>query len=540
MRISDSILKYLEMNKVKYVFGIPSGTISATVDSFNESNIQYIITKNEAGAAYSATKYASTSKELGVCLIAGGVGVANAINGIAEACNSKAPVLFISGYVKTWQKNKRAMQDLDTEELVRPITKYSKTIFNSNDVLNEIKKAIEISKTPPYGPTALSIPIDIQLAEFNDYFPKPSNPLLHIDDTSDFTKIVEEINKFDKGILMVGNGCRGLSKRIMELSQKIGWRIITTPNAKGIIPADFIFNLGTYGFASSDLALKYINEGYGDCILALGTSLGESSTKNYDMSLFNNRKLIHIDWDEKELNRNFPEYISVKADLSNVLEYLIDNVNNKDYLIPIREPYNKPYVQCHTGLSIRRFLEELIHIIPRNTFYVSDMGETMNYLYKYLELPDESDFESNLNYASMGTGIGGAIGIKLAHPNMNVAVFVGDGAFWMNGFEVLTAKEYNIPIIYFVVNNALLSYVDRGHKFLFGRTFQGLSQERVSISAVAASLNIETITITEIDDMSKLNGKLENRISPLIVELVTDSSEPIPIDRFNSLNSKNS
>ena len=163
MRVSDIMIKMLAEKDVKYIFGISAGTVSSLFDASNNYNIKVITTKNEAGAAYSATKYAAISNKLSVCMLAGGVGVNNAVNGIADAMKSKAPVLIISGNVHRWQIGKGAIQELNTENILKPITKYSRTILDENEVIGELDKAIKIAITPPCGPVHISVPIDIQI-----------------------------------------------------------------------------------------------------------------------------------------------------------------------------------------------------------------------------------------------------------------------------------------------------------------------------------------------------------------------------------------
>lgn len=528
-------MKYLKSNEVKTIYGIPSGTISPLVDAFNDEDIEYIITRNEAGASFSATKYASITKDLGVCLIAGAVGLANGLNGIAEAMSSKSPVLVISGTVKLSQRNLGAIQGLDLSETLSHITKYSKTILRKEDVFNELHKAITIAKTPPYGPVHISIPLDIQLEEFNDDLPELAIGGCISNDVDGLDNIIEYINKVNTGIILVGSGCRGLGEEVKRLSRLTGFKTITTPNGKGVIKGDFELNLGNYGFAGSDLANEVVDSDYGECIIALGTSLGESSTRNYNKKLIEKRRLIHIDYDKDVLGRVFQEGLFCVSDLKYAIDYINRKIDRKEYEEERIEKINNDYVLDHTGLSLRLLVENITDILPKSTFYVSDIGESINYLYKYLKINEEADFESNLNYGCMGTGICGSIGVQKANPDMTVAAFVGDGSFFMNGFEVITAKEYNLPIIYFIINNAKYGYVDRGHQVLFGRSIDKFSHDRIDISTLCNNLGIESIQISDIDDLNKLKDKVTMRQKPLVVEVTVDGSEPVPIDRFKTL-----
>lgn len=537
MRVADAVLTYLGKNDVKYIFSIPAGTTSALSDAIVDSKIKAIITKNEAGAIYSAQKYASISRKLGVSIVAGGVGINNGINGIADAQRSKTPLLIISGCVHRWQMGKGAIQELDTEKMIGHITKYSKTVRGENEVLTEIKKAIEIAFTPPFGPVHISIPIDVQTSKMAIDLPSKVS-FVNNEEQYDLNKLNEAIsiiNSEEKGIMMVGKGCRGLSKEVKCLSKHLDWPIITTPEAKGVIPIDFKYNLGNYGFSSTDAAKDYVKNGYATCILILGSSLGESATRNFNDILVKNKKVIHIDWDKSEFNKVFKTDISIYYDLSLAIPRLIHNTSQKKKRFFKPKQINKPYEKNHTGLSIRLFMEKLVDYLPNGQF-ISDIGEYMNFLFKYLPIRDNMDFEISLNYGAMGTGIGGAMGAYLANPNKQTVVIVGDGSFAMNGSEILTAKDHKMPILYVIINNAMLGYVHHGQSFVYGRTVDGALYDRIHISQTIKTLGIKSITIKDISEMDKISGFIKDIDGPRVIELITDGSELPPIaDRFKSV-----
>lgn len=540
MRIADMIVKILEKNKVKHVYGMSAGTVSAIYDALNDSDITPIMVKNEAASTYSAARYASISGKLGVSIVAGGIGLNNAINGIADAYRCKAPVLIISGYVNRWQIGKGAVQELDTELITKPITKYSKTILSEEDVLVELQKAINIALTPPYGPVHISVPIDVQIIKCDEIMADVEDIVEEKPqyDDAGLINAIKLINETEKGLIMVGKGARGLSNEVKELSRKLKWPIVTTPEGKGVVDSEFEYNLGNYGFCSSDFSVEYIENYKFDCVLILGTSLGESATRNFNTALFDNRKVIHIDWDEKELGKVFDTYINVLYDLTEAIPLINSNVLEKDNEF-IKPQINSEYVCNHTGLSTRLFLERVVDIVPKNTYFISDIGEYMNFVFKYLPLKEEMDFDISLNYGAMGSGVAGVMGAYLTDPNRPYAVIVGDGAFFMNGTEIITAKENKMPIIYFVINNSMLGYVQHGHSFLYGRGMDCFINQRVSISEMAQALGIKSVQVTDISQLDKLKDTLSNLSEPFLVELITDGSEKVPAaDRFKALSNK--
>lgn len=550
MRIAEVILKYLKENGVDNIYGIPAGTISPLFDSLNDVDIKPIVAKNEGGAAYMAARYASVTRKLGVCIGAGGVGVNNMMNGIADAMRAKAPVLIITGYVNRWQIGKGAIQELDTQNILKPITKYSKTILDEHEVMKEFENAIKLAYTVPMGPVHLSIPIDIQLLECEE-------TLLHNLETFDPGKVLKSdskettlneemlikacniINENENGVILVGKGCRGLSEQIIKLSTHLQWPVITTPEGKGVVSSDYPLNYGNYGFASTDAANDCVNDVNTTCILVLGTSLGENATANFSPSLFKGKKSIHIDWDSRELGKVYETDVTICQDMKTTIPFMLENLDKK----PIQEKemplLNKPTSYTNTGISLKEFALKLPSVMPKDTYYLSDMGEFMNFIFKYLSIPEGGDFETNLNYAAMGHAIGGAVGVQLAYPNRTTAVFAGDGCFFMNGNEILTAKEYKLPIIYFIINNSMLGFVEHGHNFLFERVVDGFKQERINISEVMKAYGVNSMQVVDIKDMDKISDFIKNSNGPLVIEIITDGSEPAPNgDRLKSLQNR--
>lgn len=550
MRIAEVILKYLKNNGVDHIYGIPAGTISPLFDSLNDVDIKPIVAKNEGGAAYMAARYASVTRKLGVCIGAGGVGVNNMMNGIADAMRAKAPVLIITGYVNRWQVGKGAIQELDTQDILKPITKYSKTLLDEHEVMKELVNAIKLAYTVPMGPVHLSIPIDIQLLECEEVLPQSLEIIEHTNaleiDSKDailneenLIKACNIINENKNGVILVGKGCRGLSEQVTKLSTHLHWPVITTPEGKGVISSEYPLNYGNYGFASTDASNDCVNDVNTTCILVLGTSLGENATCNFSPALFEGKQSIHIDWDSRELGKVYETDVTICQDMKVAIPFMLEKLDKKSKEDKETPLINKPTNYINTGVSLKEFAEKLPSVMPKDTYYLSDMGEFMNFIFKYLSIPEGGDFETNLNYAAMGHAIGGAVGVQLAYPNRTTAVFAGDGCFFMNGNEILTAKEYKLPIIYFIINNSMLGFVEHGHNFLFERVVDGFKQERVNISEVMKAYGVNSMQVVDIKDMDKISDFIKDSNGPMVIEIITDGSEPAPNgDRLKSLQNR--
>lgn len=535
MKVCEKILRYLAQNGVKEVFGVPSATFSPIVDAMNDfKDIEYVRVRNEQAAGFSAAKASKVTGKLSICLLSGSVGIANAINGIAEARQSKSPVLVIGGYVNRWQQGLGAIQELEGVKLLSGITKHSVIVKDSQDIIKELKKAMEIAMEHPRGPVHVGIPLDIQKELYTGEEYGLVDVKTAASDYIALDKAVNLINQCEKGLVIVGGGCRGLGDKIKKLEEKLNWPIVSTTSGKAVLEEDYRLHMGNFGFPGTDLANRVVLEDRSiECILALGTQLGENSTQNFNKELVKGRKLIHIDIDKNTFNKAYNEDIAVVADLSDALEYLETNILKKYICNDIDEPLNDDYEGEELRFSMRRFFENITKILPKNTFYMNDIGSSQNYCYKFLNVPREGDFECNICYGCMASTTG-AIGIARANPDRPIAVVIGDGSFQMNyASELATMKQYNLKIITFVVKNGTLEFVRKGHEVLFERTMDIFYDPPIDILKIAGAYGIPSIKVEADEDLDKL--RFIDLDGPIVVELNHDINEPMPLGRLSLL-----
>jgi acetolactate synthase-1/2/3 large subunit len=535
MKVCEKVLEYLKKNDILTAFGIPSATICPIVDAFNDfKDMEYIITKNEVSAAYSACKFAKVSGKIGLLLVSGSVGIANAMNGIAEAMDSKLPVLIIGGYVDSNLQGLGAAQEVEGERYVSNFVKYSKVVNNESDILSELQHAIYEAYTYPRGVVHIGIPLNVQKQEYTgEDFPEVPHSVPKTNYNS-LIDAVSAINESKNGLLFIGGGCRGFGDKIKKLAERLNWRIIYTPSGKGIVEDNFHLNMGYYGMPVTDLSVKYVADTDIDCIVALGTRLGECSTQCFTENL-KKGKLIHVDADESVFNKAYNEDVQVVSHIGDALDYFLKNVQIRNTDNSIKEHINAPAVYKGKGLLLRNVLEKLPEYVPYNTFYISDIGSLMLFVETYLKVPKGGAFECNLNYGAMGSSTG-AIGISRVYPDRPIVQFVGDGGFFMNVIgELMTYKKYNLRIVCIVVNNHNLRFVDDGHKALFGRSIPGFMDEPVDISNIASAFGVKSLRLEHNSEIPNMKKFLADIDQPLLIELVVDDDEPIPTNRFKSL-----
>lgn len=542
MKAARILLEYLKGNGVKYIFGIPAGSVNAIFDELNDiPEITPIVTKHEGAASYMACAYAKYTNHLSVCIGCSGPGGTNLVPGAANAMREHLPILFITGSVPLNTMGLNASQELDAAPIFEPVTKYSVLVKDSKDLLNEVVKACEIAVSGVPGPVHISIPLDIQHNVVESVeIPSPAKRVPMIPDLNLIKKVAQELISRENGYLFIGQGARYSIDQVLELAELLNWPILTTPVAKGFIPESHPLLAGVFGFAGHDIPSSMINEGKSNVLLIIGSSLGETATNNYNVNLTKNRYTIQLDFDETVFNRKYSIDLPVLGDINLSLAFLIEELkaigltrNIVDLDVQYKESFNDitdDYNTINVLLSLQKYL-------PISTRYSIDIGEFMSYVIHHMKVLDFTSFAINVHFGAMGSGIATAIGSKLANPDRPTVCITGDGCFFMHGMEILTAKEYNLPILFVVMNNARLGMVYHGHSMQFHRTHPSFEQQEVNISALVTAMNIPSYRVSKMEDLNEeLMDKFKDLNGPALLEIsLVDNNIPPVGDRVKFL-----
>ena len=544
MKAARVVLEYLKSSGVQYIFGIPAGSVNAFFDELNDmSDLTPIVTKHEGAASYMAAAYAKYTDQLSVCIGCSGPGGTNLVTGAANAMREHLPVLFLTGAVPVSTIGLNASQELDAEPIFRPVTKYSVTIKESKDLLKEVVKASEIAISGVPGPVHIAIPIDVQ-HEIVQSVEIPAPPLRTaiVPERDTIKNVAEKLLERASGYILVGQGVRNSVEQLLALAEILNWPIITTPQAKGYIPEDHPLLIGVFGFAGHEAASELIAEGNGQVLLIVGSSLGETATNNYNLNLTKNRLSIQMDFDQSVFNRKYEIDIPVLGDINLSLLLLIEELKAKGLTknrtaLDVKE--NKEPLVDTGEYNTKNVLLNIQKHLPSSTRYTIDIGEFMSYVIHHMKVVDYDTYNINVHFGAMGSGIGSAIGSKLAEPERPVVCITGDGCFFMHGMEILTAKEYNLPILFIIMNNARLGMVYHGHALQFQRTHPSFEQHPINISAMASAMDIPSFQVTELQDINQdILHDLMDLNGPAVLEVVlTDNNTPPMGDRVKFLSS---
>ncbi|WP_375199908.1 thiamine pyrophosphate-binding protein [Bacillus sp. RS11] len=544
MKAARTVLEYLKNNGVQHIFGIPAGSVNAFFDELNDmSGLTPIVTKHEGAASYMAAAYAKYTNQMSVCIGCSGPGGTNLVTGAANAMREHLPVLFLTGAVPVNTVGLNASQELDAEPIFQPVTKYSITVKESKDLLKEVVKASEIAISGVPGPVHIAIPIDVQHEIIpNIEIPAPPKRTAIVPNLDTIKNVAEELLTRKNGYILVGQGVRNSVEQLLELAEILNWPILTTPQAKGYIPENHPLLVGIFGFAGHEAASELIAEGDGQVLLIVGSSLGETATNNYNLNLTKNRFSIQMDYDQSVFNRKYEIDLPVLGDINVSLLLLIEELRTKgatqkSTALEVKE--NKELVGDIGEYNTKNVLLNIQKYLPSSTRYTIDIGEFMSYVIHHMKVLDYDTFDINVHFGAMGSGIGSAIGSKLAEPERPVVCITGDGCFFMHGMEILTAKEHNLPILFIVMNNARLGMVYHGHALQFHRTHPSFEQNPISISALASAMDIPSFRVTELLDINQdMINNLLNLNGPAVLEVaLTDHNTPPMGDRVKFLSS---
>ncbi|WP_248926429.1 thiamine pyrophosphate-binding protein [Paenibacillus hamazuiensis] len=538
MRAAEAVLRILANKGVKYIFGIPAGSINALYDALMDvPELKPIVAKHETSSGYMATAYTRITGIPSVCLGSSGPGATNLVTPAANAWKEKLPVIFITGGVPSTKRGKGGAQELDAEPIFTPVTKWSTTVLDAYRVPYVLTEALRIAQSGVPGPVHVAIPIDIQMTDIgmpwlsDESYIEPAIP-----DNKSVLAAAELIRSTgSRGAMLLGYGAKCARETVLRFAEQTGWMVATTPRGKGAFPEDHPLSLGVYGLAGYPKAMDTLNGSDHDVLMVVGSSLGELATGNWEAGLIRGKKLIHIDFDVAELGKNYNPDVPVIGHIELVMEHLLsltaENNNNmyrREGIYDDARAWDMPPAEgeWNTANAIRSIGAGA----PPNTRFYIDIGEFMTYSLQQLKITGDQLFDIDINFGGMGSGIGGALGAQLAEPERPVVCITGDGCFFMHGFEVLTAKEYNLPILFVVINNARLGMVYHGHMLQYKRCLSDFSQTRISIADIGKSLDIAYAQVSSLEELHE--GRVKawlDRKEPMIVEVVVAGNEVPPM-----------
>ncbi|MEW6666270.1 MAG: thiamine pyrophosphate-binding protein [Thermodesulfobacteriota bacterium] len=547
MTVADMILRYLENEGVEYVFGISGAALNNFLVAFNRNpRIKTVVTKHEGGAAYMADGYARVRGGLGACFATSGPGATNLVTGVATSYTDNTPVIVFTGQVATSDYGKGTFQDstkrgVDAVSIFDPITKSSSMILSRAKAEDEIRDAIRTALSGRRGPVHLSLPKDVVGASIQG---EVAPPPLHRYPRNYFDRglTIEAAQKLVNArspAMLVGSGAvaSNAGNSILELAELLGIPVATTPKAKGAFPEDHPLSLGVLGLCGSPLAESWIKSGHTDVLLVVGASLNQMTTLSWDPRLAPTDALIQVNIDPEEIGKNYRVDLPLVGDAMTVIDEIafrvlrfIDELGDRK---PRREQevaelrakvgrYLNPETMTSEQVPIHpaRLIKDLEKGLPENAILFSDTGNHTDWAIHYLCVKRPGAFIAPFGMLPMGYATAAAVGGKFAAPDRPVVALVGDGCFMMNGMEVATAVDYNMPVIWVVMNNAKLGMAYDIQKLVGIENPVASHFRPVNIARVAEGYDAVGIRITKPGELAELLPKAVASGRPTVFDCV--------------------
>lgn len=559
MKISTAelTLKYLEGEGVEYIFGVPGTSLIPLYDAINRQNsIKPILCKHEEGAAFMADGYARVSGKLGVCYATSGPGTTNLVTGVANAYMDNIPLLVITGQVPTTIYGKGTFQDstkegIDSVAMFDTMTKFSEMIISKYKLPETLREAIRIAFSGKKGPVHISYPKDIMQEELKDTLPSPKSYRVESNyfDRRLVIETSEKLVNAKNPAMLVGSGviASEATMEVFELAEMLNIPVATTPKAKGAFREDHPLSLGVFGFSGSPVADEYLKSNI-DVLLVVGSSLNQMTTLSWDPELQPTENLIHINIDPEEIGKNYVADIGLVGDCKTVLNEIsfrvLRELQNHDFKKerPIQKIVDFKrrvgmYVQEEKMFSKsvpikpQALIREIQENLPDNAIVFLDIGSHLCWAIHYMQFK-YPQIVPPFGFMPMGYATAAAVGGKLAAPEKPVVAIVGDGCFQMNGMEVATAVNYDIPVVWIVQNNSKLGLVHELQKFDLGDKTVSTTFKEVNVAKIAEGLGAKGYRIDKPGELSNiLPHAIESQI-PTVIDVIIDPDEVPPLDSW--------
>lgn len=483
---SEILTEVLIEQGVDTVFGYPGGAVLNIYDALYKykDKIKHILTAHEQGASHAADGYARATGKTGVCIATSGPGATNLVTGIATAYMDSVPMVVITGNVGTGLIGRDAFQEVYITGITMPITKHNFMVQNVDELADTIREAFRIANTGRKGPVLIDIPKDVTAAvtEFTNKEKVAIKDDTVIDET-ELKTVAKLINEAKKPVIQFGGGVvsSNASELALELVEKANIPSCHTLMAAGVIGYNNPLNLGLLGMHGAYVTNKAVDEA--DVLIAIGTRFSDRVALNTG-NFAKKAKIIQIDIDLSEINKNVAVDHYLIGDVKKVLEKLLPLVKKKDrtdWLNTLNEYKKDDYIPVDDDSIItpHQLIKSICEMAGEDAVVVTDVGQHQMWAAQYVHHIRPRGFLTSGGLGTMGYGYGAAIGAKVAlGDKIPVIHITGDGSFHMNLNEACTAVSYNLPVITVIMNNRVLGMVRQWQRCFYGKRFSETDPER--------------------------------------------------------------
>ena len=532
---SEIVIECLKEQGVDTVFGYPGGTILNVYDALykHQDEINHVLTSHEQGAAHAADGYARATGKVGVCMATSGPGATNLVTGIATAYMDSIPVVAITANVGVNMLGKDSFQEIDIAGVVMPITKHSFIVKHIDDLALTIRRAFKIAKSGRPGPVLVDITKDVTAAE-TEYTPETPEVIERKTDTireEDVNKVIEMIKVSRRPFIMAGGGCiiSGASAELAEFADKVDAPVCDTLMGKGAFDGRserYTGMIGMHGTKVSNLGLSRA-----DLVIVVGARFSDRVIGNAS-KFAPNAKIIHIDIDAAEIDKNIPTNASIVGDAKEVPEILngkLATQSNKTWMSEIEDlKKQNPDVYSFDTLNGPAAIKKIYELTNGDAIITTDVGQHQMWAAQNYTFKEPRTFLSSGGLGTMGYGVGAAIGAKYGRPDKVVINIAGDGCFRMNLNEIATAARYNVPIIQVVLNNHVLGMVRQWQTLFYDHRYSNtVLDDSVDFVKVAEGLGAMGIRANTLDEFEAAMKTALTAGRPVVIDVTIAGDDKV-------------
>ena len=531
---AEIVVECLKEQGVDTVFGYPGGTILNVYDALykHSDEIRHILTSHEQGAAHAADGYARATGRVGVCLATSGPGATNLVTGIATAYMDSVPVVAITCNVNLPLLGKDTFQEVDIAGVTMPITKHGYIVKDVTKLADTIRKAFRIAREGRPGPVLVDITKDVtaNTCEYEKREPLPfKNPCKYTD--ADIEQAITLMKAAQRPFIYVGGGAviSDAYKEVRELAEILDTPVCDTLMGKGVMDGHdpkYTGMIGMHGTKASNFGVSEC-----DLLIALGARFSDRVVGNA-AKFASGAKILHIDIDAAEIDKNIKTTASVVGDLKEILTKINEKLpkqQHTEWMAHIEEMKEKyPLSYDPSELSCPYIMQEIDRITKGEAIITTDVGQHQMWASQYYTYTMPRTFLSSGGLGTMGYGLGACIGAQLGQPDKICINIAGDGCFRMNMNELATASHYNIPIIEVVINNHVLGMVRQWQTLFYGKRYsQTVLSEQVDYCMVAKGLGCEAIRVSKKEEVAAAIQKAIDLKRPVLIECIIPEDDKV-------------